>query len=142
MASVAYHTFNQARETGRMKLFRSHRQDYDDGMQLRDFVYVKDAASATCHFIDHSAESGLYNIGTGKARAFKDLSSAVMKGMGLQPNIEYVDMPQDLRGKYQYFTQANAGKLQQAGYTVPFMELEDGVADYVANYLNRDDPYC
>lgn len=142
MASVAFHTFNQVREQGYMKLFRSHRPDYDHGMQMRDFVYVKDAAMATSHFIDHAAESGLYNIGTGKARAFRDLATAVMKNMDREPNIEFIDMPEDLRGKYQYFTQADMAKLKQAGYDRPFMELEEGVADYVRNYLTLDDPYC
>jgi ADP-L-glycero-D-manno-heptose 6-epimerase len=130
------------REQGYMKLFRSHRPDYDHGMQMRDFVYVKDAAMATSHFIDHAADSGLYNIGTGRARAFRDLASAVMANMGQQPNIEFIDMPEDLRGKYQYFTEADVAKLRQAGYDRPFMELEDGVADYVRNYLVQDDPYC
>jgi ADP-L-glycero-D-manno-heptose 6-epimerase len=142
MASVAFHTFNQVREQGYVKLFRSHRPDYEHGMQLRDFVYVKDVAMATCHFIDHQAESGLYNIGTGKARAFRDLSTAVMKSMDREPNIEFIDMPEDLRGKYQYFTEAGMDKLKQAGYSRTFMELEEGVADYVRNYLIHDDPYC
>lgn len=142
MASVALHTFNQVKEHGYMKLFRSHRPGYEHGMQMRDFVYVKDAAMATSHFIDHEAESGLYNIGTGKARAFHDLAAAVMKNMDREPNIEFIDMPEDLRGKYQYFTQASMDKLKQAGYDRPFMELEDGVADYVRNYLVQDDPYC
>lgn len=142
MASVAFHTFNQVREHGYMKLFRSHRPDFDHGMQMRDFVYVKDAAMATGHFIDHAAESGLYNIGTGKARAFRDLATAVMTNMDREPNIEFIDMPEDLRGKYQYFTQADMAKLKQAGYTRPFMELEEGVADYVRNYLSHDDSYC
>jgi ADP-L-glycero-D-manno-heptose 6-epimerase len=142
MASVALHTYNQVSEHGYMKLFRSHRPDYEHGMQMRDFVYVKDVAMATSHFIDHAAESGLYNIGTGKARAFRDLSVAVMKNMEREPNIEFIDMPEDLRGKYQYFTEAGMDKLKQAGYSRPFMELEDGVADYVRNYLVHEDPYC
>lgn len=142
MASVVFHSFNQIREHGGMKLFRSHREEYEDGMQMRDFVYVKDAAMATSHFIGHEAESGLYNIGTGKARAFRDLATAVLRNMDRVPNIEFIDMPEDLRGKYQYFTQADMDKLKQAGYDTPFMELEDGVADYVRNYLIHEDPYC
>lgn len=142
MASVAYHTFNQVRDQGHVKLFRSHRPGYDHGMQSRDFVYVKDVAMATSHFIDHGAESGLYNIGTGKARAFLDLARAVMANMDRPPVVEFIDMPEDLRGKYQYFTQADMTKLARAGYTRPFMELEAGVADYVRNYLNLEDPYC
>lgn len=142
MASVAFHTFNQVQEHGKMKLFRSHREGYEHGMQMRDFVYVKDAAMATSHFITCQAESGLYNIGTGKARAFRDLASAVMRNMVREPNIEFIDMPEDLRGKYQYFTEADMTKLMLAGYDRPFMELEDGVTDYVCNYLLQQDPYC
>lgn len=142
MASVAFHTFNQVGENGRMKLFRSHSDGYGDGMQMRDFVYVKDAAKATSHFISHEAESGLYNIGTGKARAFLDLASTVMKNMNREPDIEFVDTPEDLRSKYQYFTQADVSKLRRAGYNADFVELEEGVADYVRNFLVQKDPYC
>ncbi|MEW6676577.1 MAG: ADP-glyceromanno-heptose 6-epimerase [Pseudomonadota bacterium] len=142
MASVVYHTFNQTRASGGMKLFRSHREGYADGMQMRDFVYVKDAAAVLAHFVDHRPASGLYNIGTGKARAFLDLARATQTSMGLAPNIEFIDMPADLQGKYQYFTEADMGKLRAAGYTRPFTELEDGVRDYVQGYLMHDDPYC
>jgi ADP-L-glycero-D-manno-heptose 6-epimerase len=142
MASVVFHTFNQVRENGRMKLFRSHREDYADGMQMRDFVNVKDAAMATSHFVDHKAESGLYNIGTGKARAFRDLAIAVMRNMDREQDIEFIDTPEDLRSKYQYFTEADISKLRRGGYDGKFMELEDGVADYVRNYLIQEDPYC
>ncbi len=142
MASVAYHAYGQALDTGRVRLFRSHRDGYADGMQMRDFVYVKDAVAATCHFLDHPAASGLYNIGSGRARSFFDLAKAVQTGMGQVPDIEFVDMPEDLRQRYQYFTQANIDKLRQAGYSAPFTELETGVADYVGNYLMRADPYC
>jgi ADP-L-glycero-D-manno-heptose 6-epimerase len=133
MASVAYHAFRQAQESGRVRLFRSHRPDYADGMQMRDFVYVKDAAAATCHFLDHAAPSGLYNVGSGRARSFLDLA---------RPDIEFIDMPEDLSERYQYFTQAGVDKLRLAGYTAPFTELEDGIADYVRNYLMQPDPYC
>ncbi len=142
MASVVLHTFNQTRATGRMKLFRSHRPDYADGMQMRDFVYVKDAAAVLAHFVERRPASGLYNIGTGKARAFLDLARATQESMGLAPAIEFIDMPEDLRGKYQYFTQADMTKLRAAGYDQPFTELEDGVRDYVSGYLLKDDPYC
>ena len=142
MASVAYHAFKQARDTARVRLFRSYRADIADGMQMRDFVYVKDAAAATCHFLDHPAESGLYNIGSGRARSFLDLAKAVQTALGQTPDIEFVDMPEDLRGRYQYFTQADIAKLRRAGYIQPFMELEAGVADYVGNYLTQPDPYC
>ncbi len=142
MASVAYHTFQQTRASGRMKLFRSHRPDYADGMQMRDFIYVKDAAAVMAFFLGTRTESGLYNVGTGKARAFLDLARATQTGMGLEPAIEFIDMPADLQGKYQYFTQADMTKLRAAGYDRPFTELEDGVRDYVQNYLMRDDPYA
>jgi ADP-L-glycero-D-manno-heptose 6-epimerase len=142
MASVVLHTFNQTRATGGMKLFRSHHPDYTDGMQMRDFVYVKDAAAVLVHFVEHTPASGLYNIGTGKARAFLDLARATQHSMGLEPNIEFIDMPLDLQGKYQYFTEAGMAKLRAAGYDKPFTELEDGVRDYVQGYLMHDDQYC
>lgn len=142
MASVALHSFNQFSEHGTVKLFKSHKPDYKDGMQLRDFVYVKDAAAVVAHFMMHSDKSGIYNIGTGKARSFKDLATAVMTSMGRKPSITYIDMPQDLHGKYQYFTEANMAKLRAAGYTKPFYSLEEGVRDYVQNYLMQLDPYC
>lgn len=142
MASVAFHTFNQFSETGSMKLFKSHLAGYEDGMQLRDFVYVKDAAAVIVHFMQHATASGIYNIGTGQARAFKDLATAVMTSMGKAPAITYIDMPQDLHGKYQYFTEANMAKLKAAGYTQAFHSLEDGVRDYVQNYLMQADRYA
>lgn len=147
MASVAFHSFNQFKETGTVKLFKSHKNGYDDGMQLRDFVYVKDAAAVVVHFLDSALSrkpcaNGIYNIGTGQARAFKDLATSVMTGMGKVPNINYIDMPEDLQGKYQYFTEATVAKLRATGYTAPFHSLEDGVKDYVQNYLMRSDPYC
>lgn len=146
MASVAFHSFNQFKEHGTVRLFKSHVPGYEDGMQLRDFVYVKDAAAVVAYFLTHHHEadcrSGIYNIGSGKARTFRDLATAVMKSQGQQPSITYIDMPQDLHGKYQYFTEANIARLRIAGYTQPFHTLEDGVRDYVQNYLMRPDPYC
>ena len=142
MASVSFHTFNQFKADGKVKLFKSHLAGYEDGMQLRDFVYVKDAAAAVVHFVNNLCESGIYNIGTGHARAFKDLASAVMTSLGKTPNITYIDMPEDLRGKYQYFTEAKMLKLADAGYTKKFHTLEEGVRDYVQNYLMQTDPYC
>lgn len=142
MASVAFHSFNQFRQQNTVKLFKSHRPDFEDGMQLRDFVYVKDAAAVVVHFIASRACSGIYNVGTGKARAFKDLALNVMTSMGQTPDITYIDMPEDLQGKYQYFTEAHIEKLRTAGYTSPFHSLEDGVKDYVQHYLMQDDPYC
>lgn len=142
MASVAFHSFNQFRDTGTVKLFKSHLPDYQDGMQLRDFVYVKDAASVVAHFLANPQHSGIYNIGTGQARAFKDLATAVMTSMGKPPHITYIDMPEDLRGKYQYFTEATMEKVRATGYTQPFHSLEDGVRDYVQNHLMQADQYA
>lgn len=147
MASVAFHTFNQFSETGTMKLFKGTKAGIKDGEQLRDFVYVKDCANIVVHFLNaaltqKAAPNGIYNIGTGQARSFKDLATNVMTSLGKAPHITYIDMPQDLQGKYQYFTQANMHKLSQAGYTTPMTTLEDGVKDYVQNYLMQDDPYC
>jgi ADP-L-glycero-D-manno-heptose 6-epimerase len=142
MASVAFHSFNQFREHGTVKLFKSHLPDYQDGMQLRDFVYVKDAAAVLAHFLANKQYSGLYNIGTGQARAFKDLATAVMSSMGRTPSITYIDMPQDLHGKYQYFTEAGMDKVRATGYSQPFHSLEEGVRDYVQNYLMQADPYA
>jgi ADP-L-glycero-D-manno-heptose 6-epimerase len=147
MASVAFHSFNQFKETGTVKLFKSHKEGYSDGMQLRDFVYVKDAAAAVVHFLNAALNNkpctnGIYNIGTGQARAFKDLATSVMISLDRTPNITYIDMPEDLRGKYQYFTEATSAKLHAAGYTVAFHSLEDGIKDYVQNYLMHDDAYC
>ncbi len=142
MASVAFHTFNQFTETGTMKLFRGTKTGIKDGEQQRDFVYVKDCAAIVAHFFQHKSANGIYNVGTGQARSFKDLSENVMKSMGKTPHITYIDMPEDLRGKYQYFTEANMTKLRAAGYSTPSTSLEDGVKDYVQNYLMKSDAYC
>lgn len=148
MASVAFHTFNQVEATGCMKLFKSNKADVADGMQMRDFVYVKDCADIIVHFFDKAVnakkpcKNGIYNIGTGKARSFNDLASAVMHSMDKAPQIEYIDMPEDLQGKYQYFTEASMAKLRAAGYSKAFTSLEDGVKDYVQNYLLSEDKYC
>jgi ADP-L-glycero-D-manno-heptose 6-epimerase len=138
MASVVFHTFNQVKETGKMKLFRSHRADYADGAQSRDFVYVKDVAEV-CYFLMHHRRpksSGLYNLGTGEARSFLDLAHATFLSMDLEPSVGFVDTPEDIRDTYQYFTEADMTKLRSIGYDRPFHSLEDGVADYVRNYLN------
>lgn len=147
MASVAYHTFNQFSETGTMRLFKGTKPGVEDGMQLRDFVYVKDVADVMGFFLEAALKNkpvvnAIYNIGTGQARSFKDLATNVMTSMGREPNITYIDMPQDLQGKYQYFTQAEMKKLRDAGYKKPFTTLEEGVKDYVQNYLLQDDPYA
>jgi ADP-L-glycero-D-manno-heptose 6-epimerase len=142
MASVAYHSFNQFRDSGTVKLFRSDREGVTDGMQSRDFVYVKDAAAVVCWFLQGQSPSGIYNIGSGRARSFKDLATAVMMSSGREPHITWIDMPDDLKGKYQYFTEADMTKLCAAGYDRPFHSLEDGVRDYVQNYLMQADAYC
>lgn len=135
MASVIFHSYNQIRKTGRVKLFKSHRPDFADGQQLRDFIYVEDVAKVCCWLMEHTVPSGLYNLGTGKARSFEDLARATFAGMGKEAVIDYIDMPEDIRDKYQYFTEADMHKLQAAGYTAPFHSLEEGVGDYVRNYL-------
>ncbi len=153
MASVIWHSFNQIKNTGLVNLFKSHRPDFNDGEQLRDFVYVKDlvkvifwmatqkvddikaTVSDTAIIETNQLESGLYNLGTGSARSFFALASATFKGLDIEPNIAFVDMPIDIRDKYQYFTEANMAKLTKAGYTDHFYTLEEGVDDYVRNYL-------
>ncbi len=140
MASVIFHSSNQIRETGKVKLFRSHRPDFKDGQQLRDFIYVKDVAKVCVWLMEHKVPSGLYNLGTGKARSFEDLARATFSGLGLPPVIEYIDMPEDIRDKYQYFTEADMQKLKDAGYKEPFTSLEDGVGDYVKHFL-KDHKY-
>ncbi len=139
MASVVFHTFNQVNATGAMKLFRSHRSDYTDGGQTRDFVYVKDLAEV-CLFLMHHrkpASNGLYNLGSGKARTFLDLAHATFDAMGKPRNVGFIDTPEDIRGTYQYFTEADMSKLHSIGYDRPFASLEDAVKDYVQNYLNK-----
>ena len=138
MASVILHSFHQIQECGEVKLFRSHRPDFKDGQQLRDFIYVKDIASVILFLIKKRPESGLYNLGTGHARSFYDLASNTFKAMGKEVNIKFIDTPLDIRDKYQYFTEANMEKLRKAGYDKPFTSLEDGVWDYVTNYLLKD----
>ena len=141
MASVVYHTFKQVGETGAMKLFRSHHPKFKDGMQLRDFVYVKDVVDVLSFFLHHRKDSGLYNLGTGKARAFLDLAKATFKGMDVKEEISFIDTPGDIRDKYQYFTQANMSKLKSIGYNKSFHTLEEGVADYVGSYLLKNRYY-
>ncbi len=135
MASVIMHAFKQINETGGMKLFRSHRPDFTNGGQLRDFVYVKDVVEVMLFLWEYEAESGLYNLGTGTARPFLDLAKATFKAMGVEENISFIDTPEDIRDKYQYFTEANMKKLLDQGYGVPFYSLEDGVEDYVKEFL-------
>ncbi len=135
MASVIFHSFNQINEKGQVKLFRSHNPNYTDGGQLRDFVYVKDLVDVLYFTYGEAIKSGIYNLGSGKARTFLDLAKATFKALGKEPNIEFIDTPIDIRDKYQYFTEANMNKLIAQGYKKPFTSLEDGVKDYVSNYL-------
>lgn len=138
MASVIFHAFNQINKTGGMKLFRSHRPDFNDGEQLRDFIYVKDLVDVILWLKDHRPESGLYNLGTGKARSFLDLVHNTFLAMKKDEDITFIDTPIDIRDKYQYFTQANMNKLLATGYNKTFHSLEDGIEDYVKNYLIKD----
>ncbi|MFD2285486.1 ADP-glyceromanno-heptose 6-epimerase [Pedobacter petrophilus] len=142
MASVIWHSFNQINDSGLVKLFKSHKEGYADGEQLRDFVYVKDLLKVILWMTNEMLaenwsidNNGLYNLGTGKARSFEDLVKATFKGLGIEPKIEFIDMPIDIRDKYQYFTEANMKKLHSVGYNEDFYTLESGVYDYVKNYL-------
>jgi ADP-L-glycero-D-manno-heptose 6-epimerase len=137
MASVIFHAFNQIQEKGEMRLFRSHNPNFKDGEQLRDFVYVKDVVSVIQFLFEQAPQNGLYNLGSGKARTFLDLTKSVFKSLGKEENISFVDTPIDIRDKYQYFTEANMAKLIAAGYNKQFTKLEDGVSDYVQNYLGE-----
>lgn len=139
MRSVVNKAFYAIREKGAMQLFRSANPDYPDGGQMRDFVYVKDCVDIIWWLVSHPEVNGIFNLGTGQARTWNDLVSAVFKAMDLPVNIEYVDMPQELQGKYQYYTQASMQRLRQAGYTKPMYSLEEGVDDYVRNYLLHKD---
>ena len=156
MASVIFHSYNQIKQNGSVKLFKSHKDGFEDGEQLRDFIYVKDVVNV-CYWMMEapiSSElsavnktlstqhlpltSGLYNLGTGTARSFNDLVKATFAGVGMLPQINFIDMPIDIRDKYQYFTEAKMEKLKNAGYPNQFYSLEKGVDDYVRNYLNQN----
>lgn len=139
--SVALQVFERAAAGDPMRLFKSHHPDYPDGGQRRDFVSVADCVDVVLWLLDHPSAGGLFNMGTGQSRTFLDLAKAVFAALGREPNIEFVDTPPGLRDKYQYFTEARMERLREAGYAKPFRSLEDGVADYVRNYLAIDDPY-
>ncbi|MCB0549234.1 MAG: ADP-glyceromanno-heptose 6-epimerase [Phaeodactylibacter sp.] len=141
MASVIFHTVRQIKATGGMKLFRSHRPDFQDGQQSRDFVYIKDVVQVMFWLYQHRPANGLYNLGTGKARSFYDLAANTFRAMGLEPNISFIDTPEDIRDTYQYFTEADMSKLRLAGYDKPFYTLEEGIEDYVGNYLGKERYY-
>ena len=140
MASVIWHSFNQIKQSGEVKLFRSHRPDFKDGEQLRDFIYVQDVLNVCFWLMQQQPASGLYNLGTGKARTFSDLVTATFSAMGLPTNIRFIDMPEDIRDKYQYFTEADMQKLRTAGYKEPFYTLEDGIREYVQQFLVKRFP--
>lgn len=140
MRSVVNKAHVQILDTGRLELFRSEHPDYEDGKQLRDFVYVKDAVNVTLFFHDHPEVSGLFNCGTGTARSWLDLGNAVFAAMNRHPEIRFIDLPEQLKGKYQYFTEASTTKLRAAGYTAHFTPLETAVQDYVQNFLTECPP--
>ena len=143
MASVAFHAFNQFKETNQIKLFKSEHPSYADGMQVRDFIYVKDAVKIIIFFLNNNNFSGLYNAGTGNAETFKALAEALLINTKGQPDdIKYIEMPNDLKGKYQYYTQATMNKINSIGFNDNFMNLKEGVTDYLENYLLTSDRYA
>lgn len=137
MASMVYHGYKQIKSSGEIRLFKSCNPNYPDGGQLRDFVYVKDVCSVILFFLDHLEHSGIYNVGTGRAQSFEELAKATFKALGLEPNIKYIDMPDLLKEKYQYYTKAEINKLRSIGYEKEFFDVEHGVTDYVQNYLDK-----
>jgi ADP-L-glycero-D-manno-heptose 6-epimerase len=141
MASVAFHFFNQYRDMGHVRLFAGS-GGYGDGEQRRDFVSVEDCVKVNLYFLDHPERSGIFNVGTGAARSFRDLVVAMFRALGQPENIEYIDMPHTIRDQYQYFTQAEIENLRRAGYNAGFTPLEDAVTRYVTQYLNCSDRYC
>lgn len=139
MRSFIVKAFQQINEKGKVGLFKSYLPDYSDGGQLRDFIYVKDAVDMTLFFMDNPDLAGIYNVGTGQARDWNDLAKATFAAMNKKPKIEYVEMPDELKDKYQYFTQADISKIKKAGYNKPTIKLEEAIKDYVQNYLEKDD---
>lgn len=138
MRSVVHKAFEQIRDNGKVKLFKSYLKDYKDGEQKRDFIYVKDAVDMTLYFREHPDKNGIFNVGTGKAQTWIELVTALFNALNKPVKIDFVDMPEDIRGKYQYFTEANLAKLKQAGYDKSISNVEDGVNDYVKNYLLKE----
>ena len=142
MASVVWHSVNQVRETGRIRLFQSHRSDYANGAQSRDFIYVKDVCDVVLWFLDHPDANGIFNLGTGTARTYNDLAAAIFAALDVPPQIEYIPTPESFRNTYQYHTQADLAKLRAAGCDHAFGSLEDTIKDYVQQYLtNKSGPY-
>lgn len=138
MSSVIYHSYNQIIKNNKVKLFKSHNKKYNNGEQLRDFIYVKDVINVLYWLMINKPESGIYNLGSGKARTFLDVENIIFKTLNKKPNIEFIDTPIDIRDKYQYFTEAKMNKLYSIGYNNKFYTLEDGVKDYIENYLNNN----
>ncbi len=138
MRSVPHKAYGQIRDTGKVQLFKSYKDQYNDGEQMRDFIYIKDVVKMVIFFLDKRNIKGIYNIGSGKARTWKDLVIALFSALKITPEIEYIDMPEGLKGKYQYFTELPMDKLRKAGYSKPTMTLEDAIEDYVKNYLIPD----
>lgn len=138
MSSVIFHAYNQIKQTNKLKLFKSHNPKYQDGGQIRDFVYVKDLSDIMFFMMVKRRNSGIYNIGTGVGRTFLDLALSTFKAMNIEPDIEFIPTPEDIRDKYQYFTEATIIKLRKLGYSNDFWTLEDGIKDYVTNYLLTD----
>jgi len=141
MASVVMHSFHQIQNSGAMKLFKSHNANYNDGEQMRDFVYVKDVVEVCIFLMKHRKNSGIYNLGSGKARSFVDLTRAVFNALNVSENISFIDTPEDIRSKYQYFTEAKMNKLRSIGFSTKFHSLEEGIEDYVKNHLIPGDFY-
>jgi len=141
MMSVVCKAFAQISETGRLRLFRSHRPEYPDGGQMRDFVYVKDCVDVMWALVEKPEVCGVFNLGSGKARTWNDLAAAVFAAMDRPANVEYIDIPAQLRGAYQYFTESGMVRLRAAGIEPPATSLEDAVADYVQHYLSQDAPH-
>ena len=138
MKSVVNSAYHQIKETGKVKLFKSHRDEYQDGEQMRDFVYIKDVISIVLHFLDHPEINGLFNAGSGKARTWNDLAKSVFRALGQAPSIEYIDMPESLRPNYQYFTELDMDSIVKTGFKEKFKSLERNVEDYVQNYLSKN----
>jgi ADP-L-glycero-D-manno-heptose 6-epimerase len=139
--SVIARVYPQAKAHRPVKLFKSYNEQYPDGGQLRDFIYVKDCVNVVLWLLKNPGTSGIFNVGTGKARSFDDLAKSLFAALGQPPEIQYIEMPREIRGKYQYFTEANMQRLADEGYSQPFHSLEDGVKEYVQAYLEQDDPY-
>lgn len=137
MASVVFHAFHQVQSTGMLRLFRSHKPGVADGMQMRDFIYVKEVVKVILWMMEHELPSGLYNVGSGKSNAFIDLGSAVFNALGKTPDIEFIDIPEDIRETYQYFTEADMQKLIKAGYPYTMATLTEGINDYITHYLDK-----